>query len=89
MPTGIKSGLTPNNSKGTTSVSSRLTKAELLQIIHRDPIHEPLTYDEFYRCAIATVSRWCVRVREGGFGSTSTDGIKNRLDTLCRIYLNR
>lgn len=75
--------------KQATSVSSRLTKAELLQIIHRDPIHEPLTYDEFYRCAIATVSRWCVRVREGGFGSTSTDGIKNRLDTLCRIYLNR
>lgn len=82
----IASASTPTARK---TVSSRLTKAELLQIIHGDPIHEPLSYDEFYRCAIATVSRWCVRVREGRFGSTSTDGIKNRLDTLCRIYLNR
>lgn len=84
----IASASTPTARK-TVSVTSRLTKAELLQIIHGEPIHEPLSYDEFYRCAIATVSRWCVRVREGRFGSTSTDGIKNRLDTLCRIYLNR
>lgn len=89
MRTEVKSANAPKNSKGGTFASSRLTKAELLDIIRNGHTGPPLTYDEFYRCAIATVSRWCVRVREGGFGSTSTDGIKTRLDTLCRIYLNR
>lgn len=82
------SASTPTARK-TVSVTSRLTKAELIQIISTGHIDPPLTYDEFYRCAIATVSRWCVRVKEGNFASTSTDGIKSTLDTLCRIYRNR
>ena len=89
MPNANKSANAPKNSKVGTSVSSRLTKAELIQIISTGHIDPPLTYDEFYRCAIATVSRWCVRVKEGSFASTLTDDIKSTLDTLCRIYRNR
>lgn len=85
MPDSVKS-TSPKQSK---AVTSRLTKAELIQIIEGRPAGPPLTYDEFYRCAVAVVSRWCVRVKEGGFASMSTDGIKNTLDTLCRLYRNR
>ena len=85
MPDSVKS-TSPKQSK---AVTSRLTKAELIQIISTGHIDPPLTYDEFYRCAIATVARWCLRVKEGNFASTSTDGIKSTLDTLCRIYRNR
>ena len=84
----IASASTPAARK-TASGTSRLTKAELLDIIRNGHTGPPLTYDEFYRCAIATVSHWCVCVREGGFGCTSTDGIKSKLEVLQSIYRQR
>lgn len=84
MPDRVKSG-TENNSTRTTSFS-RLTKSELIDIIENRGTQQALTYEEFYRCAIAAVANWCHRVRNNSF--TCTDSVKATLDSLQHIYKN-
>ena len=68
------------------SVSARLTRAELIQLLEGRPTDHPLTYDEFYRCAVAAVANWCRSVRNNLYAST--DGVKSTLDSLRHIYKN-
>lgn len=76
-----------NRVQGTPTTSyTRLTKAELLAIIRGDEVNHPLSFEEFYRCAIAAVANWCHRVRNNSF--TCTDSVKATLDSLQHIYKN-
>lgn len=81
-----------NNTSGTrvqgtpTTSYSRLTKAELVAIIDGDILNHPLSFEEFYRCAIAVVSKWCHQVRNCNFACT--DSVKSTLDSLHHIYKN-
>lgn len=76
-----------NRVQGTPTTSyTRLTKAELLAIIENRGTQQALTYEEFYRCAIAAVANWCHRVRNNSF--TCTDSVKATLDSLQHIYKN-
>lgn len=76
-----------NNTSGTrvqgtpTTSYTRLTKAELLAIIRGDVVNHPLSFEEFYRCAIAAVANWCHQVRNCNFACTT-------LDSLHHIYKN-
>lgn len=73
--------------QGTPATSyTRQTKAELLAIIRGDEVNHPLSFEEFYRCAIAAVANWCHRVRNNSF--TCTDSVKATLDSLPHIYKN-
>ena len=73
--------------QGTPTTSyTRLTKAELVAIIRGDEVNQPLSFEEFYRCAIAAVANWCHRVRNNNF--TCTDSVKATLDSLQHIYKN-
>lgn len=73
--------------QGTPATSyTRLTKAELLAIIRGDEVNHPLSFEEFYRCAIAAVANWFHRVRNNSF--TCTDSVKATLDSLQHIYKN-
>lgn len=60
--------------------------AELLAIIRGDVVNHPLSFEEFYRCAIAAVANWCHRVRNNSFACT--DSVKSTLDSLQHIYKN-
>ena len=81
-----------NNTSGTrvqgtpTTSYKRLTKAELVAIINGNVLNHPLSFEEFYRCSIAAVSKWCHQVRNCNFACT--DGVKSTLDSLHHIYKN-
>lgn len=84
MPRTSESG---TRVQGTPTTSyTRLTKAELVAIIENRGTQQALTYEEFYRCAIAAVANWCHRVRNNSF--TCTDSVKATLDSLQHIYKN-
>lgn len=83
MPKSSESG---NRVQGTPATSNtRRTKAEPPAIIRGDEVNHPLSFDEFYRCAIAADADWCHRVRDNSF--TCTD-VKATLDSLQHIYKN-
>ena len=73
--------------QGTPTTSyTRLTKAELVAIINGNVMNHPLSFEEFYRCAIAAIANWCHRVRNNSFACT--DSVKSTLDSLHHIYKN-
>lgn len=73
--------------QGTPTTSyNRLPKSDLVKIIECDVIDNPLSFEEFYRCAIAAVSKWCHQVRNCNFACT--DSVKSTLDSLHHIYKN-
>ena len=88
MTTKAKGTSVPNDSRSgamrTSGILGRLTKAELIRIIEGEHPRHPLTYEEFCRCAIAAVARWCHGVQNNHF--TCTEGVKSTLDALCHIY---
>lgn len=84
MPNVPESG---NRVQGTPTTSyTRLTKAELVAIINGNVMNHPLSFEEFYRCSIAVVARWCHKVRNSNFACT--DGVKSTLDSLHHSYKN-
>ena len=86
MPNNNTSGLTGNNSTRTTSPYSRLTKADLIGILH-GTTSNPLSVAHFYRCAASIVFRWCDNVITGGFASVHS--VKDQLSSLEKLYKNR
>lgn len=85
MPKSPESAQAPNNSKsGTCHLSARLTKAELIQILEGRHTDQPLTYDEFYRCSLAIVARWCHGVANNRFADV--EAVKSQLNALQSIY---
>lgn len=65
---------------------SRLTKAQMVELL-RHNISYPLTPEQFQRCAVASLYKWCDDVIEGRYASTVD--LSNKLETLRDIYRNR
>lgn len=86
MPNVPESVGAVKNSSGRTSVSSRLTKAELIDIIENRGTQQALSFEEFYRCSIAVVANWYRRVENCNFACT--ESVKSSLDNLQHIYKN-
>ena len=76
-----------NSTRTAPALSARLTKAELVRILEGRHTDHPLTYDEFYRCSLAIVARWCHGVANNQFADV--EAVKSQLGALQSIFKSR